>query len=439
MKTPFSQNTAVAFATAFLISGLMFLPLFGQPSTTLPTPSVTVSEPKGGSSLPSNTVRMLVWGIPQETCTAYGGKYDSKSGFSEWNTSLVLEAKSQSKIAGTLISGTRRLQFSSELDGKSALRSLLIKSGDMSFSVTVSPTSEKQVEIKIGKPSSETAYVYRYFGERVEVIKGTSESVSAVMDKWDAFLLLPLLSYKLGVEMRVPGNIYPAALPIHGVALSVAKKKDVQVYKMRDRDSDNPHDPVDGHGDTDGGTITPVGGSGRSDCAGHTVGTTAQECFGQCGPFWFGQGVCWEWVCGDCCCHVYCRDHDAACECGDLAACYIGAPVDLATFNIACAPCNNPGNLPCGDKNQSNGLPCNAGNSGGSSGGSACPSGQFYCIHSGSCQPNGSQCEPHCGPGTVYCVRLGRCVAKPQCDIHETCPSGYVRIFDKCYKREDTQ
>jgi hypothetical protein len=39
----------------------------------------------------------------------------------------------------------------------------------------------------------------------------------------------------------------------------------------------------------------------------------------------------------------------------------------------------------------------------------------------------------------VYCARLGRCIAKAQCDIHNTCPSGYVRILDKCYKAENVQ
>jgi hypothetical protein len=39
----------------------------------------------------------------------------------------------------------------------------------------------------------------------------------------------------------------------------------------------------------------------------------------------------------------------------------------------------------------------------------------------------------------VYCARLGHCVSKAQCDTHNTCPSGYVRIQDKCYKAENVQ
>ena len=230
--------------------------------------------------------------------------------------------------------------------------------------------------------------------------------------------------------MGVTGNIYPAGLPIHAVALSVAGKKHCQVYKMRDRDSDYPHEPGGEHGDTDAGTITPVGSSPNDrSCEGRRPGTREQECFGQCGPFtYYGQCICWDWVCGDCCCHVYCRDHDAACECGDLISCFLGVAFHYITFSIDCAPCNNPGDIPC-----------KSSTSGSSGGGSTCPSGQFYCVHSGSCQPNGSLCEPKCGPGTVYCARVGHCVAKPQCDVHNTCASGYVRIQGKCYKAENVQ
>jgi len=429
MKAPFAQSAARVFGIGFVISYLMSLPSVGQSPATLPTQPVVVSPPKGGSSPRADTVRMVVWGIPEKTCIAYGGKYDASSGFSEWNTKLVLEAKSPNKIAGTLIGGTGKLQFSSELDGKSALKSFIIKSRDMSFSITASPTVENQFEIRIRKPPGEAVYVYRKLGKNVQVIKGTQESVSEVLDKWDALLLFPLLSYKLGVEMGVTGNIYPAGLPLHTVALSVAKKKNVQVYKMRDRDSDDPRRPGE-HEDTDAGTITPVGSSSpvSKSCEGRNPAGSDQECYGECGPFnEDGQCICWDWVCGDCCCHVYCRDHDAACECGDIISCYLGAAFHVVTFSVACEPCNNPGNLPCRSSTS------------GSSGGSTCPSGQFFCIHSRSCQPNGSQCEPKCGPGTVYCARLGHCVGKPQCDIHNTCPSGYVRILGKCYKAENVQ
>src|SRR5262245_36792904 len=132
MKAHSAQSAATVFGIGFVISYLLSLPSVGQLPATLPTQPVVVSPPKGGSSPRADTARLAVWGIPEKTCIAYGGKYDAKSGFSEWNTKLVLEAKSPKKIAGTLIGGTGKLQFSSELDGKSALKSFVIKSSDTS-------------------------------------------------------------------------------------------------------------------------------------------------------------------------------------------------------------------------------------------------------------------------------------------------------------------
>src|SRR4029453_14120168 len=178
--------------------------------------------------------------------------------------------------------------------------------------------------------------------------------------------------YKLGVELGVTGNTYPASLPVHGVALSVATKKDCQVYKMRDRDSDSPPEAGSEHGDMNAGTVTPVCSSPNDmSCEGRRPGTREQECFGECGPFtYYGQCICWDWVCGDCCFHVYCRNHDAACKCGDLISCYLGVAFHYLTFSIDCRPCNNPGDLPCKSSTSAS-----------SGGGSTCPSGQFYCVH----------------------------------------------------------
>lgn len=38
---------------------------------------------------------------------------------------------------------------------------------------------------------------------------------------------------------------------------------------------------------------------------------TDEECFGMCGT----KCWCWDWVCGDCCLHKGCLQHDACCRC----------------------------------------------------------------------------------------------------------------------------
>ena len=41
---------------------------------------------------------------------------------------------------------------------------------------------------------------------------------------------------------------------------------------------------------------------------------SAKECFGMCGK----NCWCWDWVCGDCCLHKGCLQHDACCRCVNL-------------------------------------------------------------------------------------------------------------------------
>src|SRR6476620_6551765 len=106
MKARFAQSAARVAGIGCVISYLLSLPSVGQLPTTLPTQPTVVSPSKGGSTPRVDTARMFVWGIPQKTCIAYGGKYDTESGFSEWDTKLVLDAKSPNKIAGTLFGGT---------------------------------------------------------------------------------------------------------------------------------------------------------------------------------------------------------------------------------------------------------------------------------------------------------------------------------------------
>src|SRR5262245_30376047 len=136
MKASFAQSATRVFGIGFVVSYLLSLPSVGQLPATLPTQPLVVSPPKGASTPRAETARMVVWGRPAKTFIAYGGKYVAKSGFSEWNSKLVLDAKSPYKIAGTLIGGAGKLHFGSELDGKSALKSFVIKSRDMSFSIT---------------------------------------------------------------------------------------------------------------------------------------------------------------------------------------------------------------------------------------------------------------------------------------------------------------
>ncbi len=388
-------------------------PLLGQTAPPVnPKPSTTLSQAKPSLTPSSDVARIILSGIPSKTAIDWGGAYDSSSGLSEWKGKLVLNERSPNRVSGALISGKMELRFDSQLDISAdctlTVRSFVIQSKDMTFAVASSKSG--QFETRVGRPSRESVYIDGSLKENEPLSKERAASFEEMMD---SFLLLPLLSYKLGAEMGVKGNVYPAALPIHGLALSVARHKDIQVFRLRPKDGDHRKPSADPGGGGTGSTDTRVvSSSGIAGCADKQPGTQAQECNGMCGPSSTTSCTCWDWVCGDCCCHVYCRDHDSDCSCGDVAKC-AAAAYKYLTGTIACAPCNNPGNLRCTGP---------------------CPSGQTYCSHTRSCLARGAECRPQCGPGQRYCPGSRRCVRKTECrgGCASACGAGYVCYEGRC-------
>jgi len=406
--------TALLCVSVFKVSALILsVPIFvSRPSSpgqaaqpVIPKPSTTLSQARPSLTPSPDVARIILSGIPSRTAIDWGGAYDRSSGLSEWKGKLVLNERSPNRVSGVLTSGRMKLRFDSQVDTGAdrtlRVRSFVIQAKDMTFAVASSKNG--QFETRVGRPSRESVYLDDPLKENEPLSKERAASFEKMMD---SFLLLPLLSYKLGAEMGVKGNVYPAALPIHGLALSVARHKDVQVFKMRPRDADDDRKPF-----AEGGGGRP-GSFATAECADRQPGTQAQECNGQCGPSSTTSCTCWDWVCGDCCCHVYCRDHDSDCSCGDVVKC-AAAAYKYLTGTIACAPCNNPGNLRCAGP---------------------CPSGQTYCSHTRSCLATGAECRPQCGPGQRYCPGSQRCVRKTECrgGCARACGAGFVCYQGSC-------
>jgi hypothetical protein len=388
-------------------------PLLSQTAPAVDRKPSTTLSPAQLTRTPSSDVgRIILSGIPSRTAINWGGAYDRSSGLSEWKGKLVLNVRSPSRVSGALISGKLKLRFDSQLEVRpdSTLRvtSFLIQSNDMTFAVTSSKNG--QFETRVGRPRRESVFIDSPLREKEPLSKERAASLEQMMD---SFLLLPLLSYKLGAELGVKGNVYPAALPIHGLALSVARHKDVQLFRLRSRDGDGGGPSVDpGGGSTGSPPTRVVSSSGIAGCEGKQPGTQAQECNGMCGPASTTSCTCWDWVCGDCCCHVYCRDHDSDCACGDIVSCS-AAVYKYLTGTVACASCNNPGNLRCTGP---------------------CPTGQTYCSHTRSCLATGAECRPQCGPGQRYCPGSRRCVRKTECSTRcsSPCRAGYMCYEGRC-------
>lgn len=160
------------------------------------------------------------------------------------------------------------------------------------------------------------------------------------------YALLPELSYALGLA-GATGQRYRPSLALHSFGMSAAGLLGVnpavpgvsyiwkyppglrRIMHQRFFDENNPFgcwEPGSGPNlDLQPQCATPCEPYPNRD----------KQCFGMCGP----HCDCWSWVCGDCCYHDFCADHDALfgqCEAADdptaLAAC--AASVGIIGFLV---------------------------------------------------------------------------------------------------------
>ena len=104
----------------------------------------------------------------------------------------------------------------------------------------------------------------------------------------------------LGREMEVSGRDYPAAMSVYVVAMRLAEG----------RNEYDASDARESHLLNTQESCTVPGkkhcSSSNSCCYKCALG---KSCLGMCGP----GCTCWSWVCGDCCYHKGCYDHDRCC------------------------------------------------------------------------------------------------------------------------------
>jgi hypothetical protein len=162
------------------------------------------------------------------------------------------------------------------------------------------------------------SYVFRYMDKRLtlEVSKAWVEQVRlegpdgpaqadtsqmkwtgdmAVLDEMIAMAevrSLPHLSRALGAA-GFTGNKFPATLPLHKMAKQSAQALGITVEPL-------PAAP----------------GEENSLCQAYP--NQGNDCYGMCG---YGCS-CWSWVCGDCCYHGGCAQHDNWCRQGQWYYCY---------------------------------------------------------------------------------------------------------------------
>jgi hypothetical protein len=130
------------------------------------------------------------------------------------------------------------------------------------------------------------------------------------------FLALPYLSFELGKAGK-DGGSFTSTAALHWLAMSSAMHQELDFEAFR---SDEGRESL----------CTDL----RSDPCGN-------QSLGMCGP----GTSCWQWTCGDCCCHSGCKSHDITCRnCKwykpwNCALCWTG----LSMFGGLCGTCESCG------------------------------------------------------------------------------------------------
>ena len=139
----------------------------------------------------------------------------------------------------------------------------------------------REVQAEPGGPASQDTSQMHWTGDM---------NVLDEMLQVDEVKSLPIMSRSLGA-LGYTGSKFPASLPLHKIARQSADALGIQVEPLAVASENGLCQEYPNSGD---------------------------ECYGMCG---YGCS-CWSWVCGDCCYHGGCAQHDSWCRQGQWYYCY---------------------------------------------------------------------------------------------------------------------
>lgn len=106
------------------------------------------------------------------------------------------------------------------------------------------------------------------------------------------YAALPWLSRALGVS-GIDGGNHPVSLLVHHTAMQAAAQLELDLPPIAARSS------------PPGTNVAAL-----DSCVDLQSDPYNNDSLGMCGP----GSSCWQWVCGDCCCHAGCKSHDNTCR-----------------------------------------------------------------------------------------------------------------------------
>lgn len=201
------------------------------------------------------------------------------------------------------------------------------------------------------RPSNDAVKVFTELSQTVAV-EGDTAAIDDLRSS-AAYALLPELSYALST-VALTGQSYPPSLALHVLGLTAATDLGLDprtswvVYRYKlphlvprvytaqqflDYFNSDYLECIPPGVDPDLTDANICGGGGSDVCEAYP--NRDQDCFGMCGPDC--THPCWDGICGDCCYHEFCADHDdlfrACADSANPAACFwstAGAPLVFA-------------------------------------------------------------------------------------------------------------
>lgn len=172
-------------------------------------------------------------------------------------------------------------------DGEELLR--MDRRGDLLISSAFGGRAKVTADLSYLRLSAEMARIPE--AERPEfslegaVIEEGDPRAFTDLERRAEYALLPWLSRELGIQ-GFSGKAAPATLGFHVIAVQAARDLGIEL------------------------PATTTATEQQGYCVDLRSNPYGDDALGMCGP----GTSCWDWICGDCCCHDGCKSHDNTCR-----------------------------------------------------------------------------------------------------------------------------